>query len=186
MKKLSLCLLFLLMLPLTAMAEDLTPPPGVWKNGRAEIMALYDSKPVRNNDYLTYNIAPVFGMEAQINYGFTKDDELAFMSYRLYANPASATMHLEHYDDVKQQLKAEYGRPVSDNIYWFGDKATPQAEKNIGVALAQRAVRFVTRWELRETRLELDMKGQGEKVVISVMYTSDEFGKKFFDGVQNR
>ena len=186
MKKLSLLALFVLILPLTALAENLAPPVNAWGTGRAEIMALYDADPVRNNDYLTYNITDILGMEAQIHYGFTKDDELAFVSYGLYAAPAASTVYIGNYDAVKQLLKTRYGRPEADNIYWFGDKADRAAERDIGAALIQQAVRFETGWSLPEAWLELDMKGQGKEVVINVRYISNDLGSKFFKGVQNR
>lgn len=185
MKKLGLLLVILLLLPVFAFAEEFAFNETIWSASRDEIKAQYLKRPIRDGDYLTYNIPSILGMEAQINYGFTKDDELAFVSYRLYTPFSKSTVHCGNYDAVKQNLKNKYGMPDYDNIYWFTDKATPEAYNDIGKALAARAARFETIWDLRDANINLDMKGQGKEVVISVAYINAELGKKFFTGLRN-
>lgn len=180
MKKLGWLLLFLFVFPLSANAEEFMFKSSPWGAARAEIKALYaDDKPVRDGDYLTYDIPAIMGMEAQINYGFTKDDELAYLSYRLYTPPSESTVHIGNYDAVKQSVNNQYGAPAYDNIYWFADKASLEAGRDAGVALFERAMRFETVWELPDANIMLEMKGQGQEVVISLGYVSENWGNKF-------
>ena len=119
----------------------------------------------------------VMGQPVLITYVFAHD-RLVRGKYLLKLDDTFYDMHIDAYDEFKDDLEKKYGPPDQDKILWDKDHDLGEFSSRFGEAVSLGILKYFAQWNTRATTITMALYGRIGHVALQIEYASTKL-KKF-------
>ena len=175
---LGLIVLFILFLSLTILAKEQVYDfrQTNWGRSKEQVKATEDKKPdYEDNAQLSYDevtISGKSGKDFSCNYYFSAD-KLYSSAYGLGGRHTNNNLYIDDYEELKEILTKEYGKPKTDKVIWKRD-VFKDDKSYWGTAVVGGDLSCSAQWETPTTEINLKLFGEDWRIILIVSYESKE------------
>lgn len=91
--------------------------------------------------------------------------------------------YIDDYYAMKTNLITLYGEPDEDNLIWYTDLFKDQPDF-YGLAVESDWLAFQSKWNTNEISILMTLKGDGDRIFLSVYYEDDQLGGETAESYQ--
>ena len=118
---------------------------------------------------IEYSGSALAGLDCDIRYFFTEDDQLGMIHYIIDTiNISDKNDNVENYETLKSKLALRFGDPYIDETYWDNDMYQSDAEK-YGMAVSLGHLSYTSEWDTPNDYLRFMLHGYNEETVEAML-----------------
>ncbi|MBE3128663.1 MAG: hypothetical protein IMZ60_03175 [Actinobacteria bacterium] len=146
-----------------------------WGMSKEQVKATEDKEPDWEDDAeLSYKvtISGKSGKDFPCNYYFSAD-KLYSSAYGLGGRHTNNNLYIDDYEELKEILTKEYGKPKTDKVIWKRD-VFKDDKSYWGTAVVGGDLSCSAQWETPTTEINLKLFGEDWRIILIVSYESKE------------
>ena len=141
-----------------------------WGMSKLQVKATESGKPRKENHSVLEYEGRVTNKKVFIIYFFT-ENKLVRAKYSFAEKHSNGNDYITDYKDLKDSLKKKYGKPMITNILWVDD--TFKSKQSVwGVAISYGHLMYFSKWETKETDINLLLSGEDFDTELVAEYSS--------------
>ncbi|PKP61313.1 hypothetical protein CVT91_03460 [Candidatus Atribacteria bacterium HGW-Atribacteria-1] len=147
-----------------------------WGMSKEQVKATEDKKAdYEDNFQLSYDEVTISGKSGKdfpCNYYFSAD-KLYSSAYGLGGRHTNNNLYIDDYEELKEILTKEYGKPKTDKVIWKRD-VFKDDKSYWGTAVVGGDLSCSAQWETPTTEINLKLFGEDWRIILIVSYESKE------------
>ena len=146
-----------------------------WGMSKEQVKATEDKEPDWEDDAeLSYKvtISGKSGKDFPCNYYFSAD-KLYSSAYGLGGRHTNNNLYIDDYEELKEILTKEYGKPKTDKVIWKRD-VFKDDKSYWGTAVVGGDLSCSAQWKTPTTEINLKLFGEDWRIILIVSYESKE------------